>query len=150
MEYVELNEQDADVLRSAIEASDRLYVVRNPRGRGRTAYDNRADLLRHTLRDVHRVCERLWGDCCDLLHGCRGTSRPGHHRAVWRHPDGNRHLLPPCGRCREVISDFNPNAWVIMTTMPDHWDVAAIDRPSKVRVADLLPLKSHGLSHTTA
>jgi cytidine deaminase len=64
---------------------------------------------------------------------------------VWRDPNGDHYLLPPCGRCREVISDFNPEAWVIVTTLPDHWDVAAIHRPGKVRIADLLPLKSHSL-----
>jgi cytidine deaminase len=65
--------------------------------------------------------------------------------AVWRDPDGKHYLLPPCGRCREVISDFNPQAWVIITAMNDHWDVVAIERPVKVRVADLLPRRSHQL-----
>jgi cytidine deaminase len=65
--------------------------------------------------------------------------------AVWRDPAGQHYLLPPCGRCREVISDFNPQAWVIVTTMSDHWDAAAIQHPMKVRVAELLPLRSHQL-----
>jgi cytidine deaminase len=65
--------------------------------------------------------------------------------AVWRDPDGGHYLLPPCGRCREVISDFNPQAWVIITTTTEHWDAAAIEQPVKVRVADLLPRRSHQL-----
>jgi hypothetical protein len=44
-----------------------------------------------------------------------------------------------------VISDFNPHAWVIITTNSDHWDAAAIEQPVKVRVADLLPRRSHQL-----
>jgi cytidine deaminase len=65
--------------------------------------------------------------------------------AVWRDPDGKHYLLPPCGRCREVISDFNPEAWVMITTMNNHWDATAIERPIKVRVADMLPRRSHQL-----
>jgi cytidine deaminase len=65
--------------------------------------------------------------------------------AVWRDPDGKHYLLPPCGRCREVISDFNPLAWVVITAMSDHWDAAAIEHPVKVRLADLLPRRSHQL-----
>ena len=48
--------------------------------------------------------------------------------------DGPDHiyLMPPCGRCREVISDMNPAAWVIVGTL---------ESPYKVRVSELLPLK---------
>jgi adenylate cyclase len=60
--------------------------------------------------------------------------------AVWRDPQGHHFLLPPCGRCREVIRDFNPQAWVIVTSKPNHWEVGAIDYPCKVRVSDLVPL----------
>jgi hypothetical protein len=44
-----------------------------------------------------------------------------------------------------VISDFNPHAWVIITTTSEHWDAAAIEQPVKVRVAELLPRRSHQL-----
>jgi cytidine deaminase len=50
------------------------------------------------------------------------------------HSDGHDHLrlMSPCGRCREIISDLNPDAWVI---------VRSLDQPYKMRVAELLPLK---------
>jgi cytidine deaminase len=48
-------------------------------------------------------------------------------RAVWHDSEGRHYLLPPCGRCREVISDFNPQAWAIITTTSDHWDATAIE-----------------------
>jgi cytidine deaminase len=48
--------------------------------------------------------------------------------------DGPDHiyLMPPCGRCREVISDMNSAARVIVGTL---------ESPYKVRVSELLPLK---------
>ena len=46
---------------------------------------------------------------------------------------GGYDLMPPCGRCRELISDFDPSAWVIVGTL---------EQPYKVRVSDLLPLKA--------
>lgn len=46
--------------------------------------------------------------------------------------DGDYKILAPCGRCREVISDFSEDIWVIMGTIED---------PFKVRVSDLLPMK---------
>jgi len=42
-------------------------------------------------------------------------------------------VVSPCGMCRELISDFGPEAWVIIPT-----DRGA---PVKVRVLDLLPAK---------
>jgi cytidine deaminase len=52
--------------------------------------------------------------------------------AVVSNGRGSHELLAPCGRCRELISDFNPNASVIVGTL---------DRPYVMSVADLLPLK---------
>ena len=46
---------------------------------------------------------------------------------------GNHEILPPCGRCRELISDFGLEVWVIVGTL---------ERPQKVRVTALLPLKA--------
>lgn len=45
---------------------------------------------------------------------------------------GNHELLPPCGRCRELISDFDLETWVIVGTLA---------QPRKVRITTLLPLK---------
>ena len=48
--------------------------------------------------------------------------------------DKNRfEIMSPCGRCRELIGDFNLNAQVIVGT---------IDKPLQMSIQDLLPLKS--------
>ena len=65
--------------------------------------------------------------------------------AMWRDPAGAHLLLPPCGRCREVIADFNTDAWVILAESGDHWAAGAIRSAVKVRVSELLPRKSHRL-----
>ena len=58
---------------------------------------------------------------------------------VWRDPRGRHFVLPPCGRCREVIRDFNRDARVIVSARRNHRDADAIDHPRKVRASDLLP-----------
>jgi cytidine deaminase len=42
-------------------------------------------------------------------------------------------VVTPCGMCRELISDFGPNAWIIIPS--------AEGPPAKVAVLDLLPAK---------
>ena len=88
------------------------------------------------------VCGEIAAICCMVSAGKRDLETIV---AVCRDPTGNHFILPPCGRCREVISDFNPAAWVIVPQLADHWDVTAFNRPGKVRIAELLPLKSHQL-----
>ena len=50
-------------------------------------------------------------------------------------PVGNdgRGILPPCGRCRQVLSDYFPDIGVIMPAWPDE------EGPTRVRVSSLLP-----------
>lgn len=45
-------------------------------------------------------------------------------------------VVAPCGMCRELISDFGPDAWVIVPS--------AGGSTAKVRVLDLLPVKYTG------
>lgn len=48
--------------------------------------------------------------------------------------DKNRfEIMSPCGRCRELIGDFNPDAQVIVGT---------IDKPYAIAISGLMPLKS--------
>ncbi|CAF1496886.1 unnamed protein product [Rotaria magnacalcarata] len=48
--------------------------------------------------------------------------------------DKNRfEIMSPCGRCRELIGDFNPDAHVILGT---------IEKPYRMAIKDLMPLKS--------
>jgi cytidine deaminase len=145
VDYTELSEQDTEVLKHAIEASNRLYVrgiqevgaaVRTTTGRIFSG------IHFETSTGFATVCGEIAAICCMVSAGHRDLDTIA---AVWRDPNGEHYVLPPCGRCREVISDFNPEARVIVTTMHNHWDVAAIDRVGKVRIADLLPLKSHEL-----
>jgi cytidine deaminase len=44
-----------------------------------------------------------------------------------------RGILPPCGRCRQVLSDYFPDIGVIMPAWPDE------EGPTRVRVSSLLP-----------
>lgn len=54
--------------------------------------------------------------------------------AVYRELDYEPKVIPPCGRCREVITDFLPGGFVILRE-PESEDLF------KVRAVDLLPLK---------
>ena len=75
------------------------------------------------------VCGEVAAICHAVAHGYRDLET-----IVALTGDGadQVQLMAPCGRCREVISDFNRSAWVIVGT---------IDRPYKLRVSELLPLK---------
>lgn len=54
--------------------------------------------------------------------------------AVYYPATGIPKVIPPCGRCREIITDFSPAGFVIMRD-PGTEDVY------KVRATDLLPYK---------
>ena len=145
MNYTELTEPDRAVLQQAVDASDRLYVqgVQEVGAALRTSGGQTFSGIHfETATGFANVCGEVAAICCMVAAGHRDLEIVA---AVWRDPEGQHYLLPPCGRCREVISDFNPQAWVIVTTMSDHWDAAAIQHPMKVRVAELLPLRSHQL-----
>ncbi len=145
MEYSELSEQDTEVLRHAAEASNRLYLrgIQEVGAALRTTTGRIFSGIHfETSTGFANICGEIAAICCMVSAGHRDLATIA---AVWRDPKGKYYVLPPCGRCREVISDFSPDTWVIVTTMQDHWDEAAIGRPGKVRIADLLPLKSHEL-----
>lgn len=145
MNYTSLSHDDTELLQQAIAASDRLYVkgVQEVGAAVRTATGQVfAGIHFETATGFATVCGEVAAICCMVAAGHRDLETIA---AVWRDPEGGHCLLPPCGRCREVISDFNPNAWVIITTQPDHWDRAAIESPGKVRIGELLPLKALGL-----
>jgi cytidine deaminase len=145
MNYTELTEPDRALLQQTIDAADRLYLrgIQEVGAAVRTAGGQVFSAIHfETATGFANICGEVAAICCMVAAGHRDLETVA---AVWRDPDGKHYLLPPCGRCREVISDFNPAAWVIITTMRDHWDAAAIEHPKKVRVADLLPLRSHQL-----
>jgi cytidine deaminase len=145
MNITELSEADRALLQHAIDAADRLYVhgIQEVGAAVRTSSGQIfAGIHFETATGFANVCGEVAALCCMVAAGHRDLETVA---AVWRDPAGKHYLLPPCGRCREVISDFNPQAWVIMTTISDHWDAAAIEQPVKVCVADLLPRRSHQL-----
>jgi cytidine deaminase len=141
VERSELTEQDRQLLREAIETSDRLYleniheVAAAVRTTGGEVFSG---IHFETAVGWANVCGEVAAICCMVSAGHRDLDTVV---AVWRDPSGQHFLLPPCGRCREVISDFNREAWVIVSTKTDPWEVGSVDTPCKVRVSDLLPLK---------
>ena len=145
MKYSELNEQDKKTLEAAIEVSSRLYV-KDIQEVGAAVRTNDGQIFSgihfETSTGFATVCGEVAAICCMVAAGRRDLAAVA---AVWRDEEGQYFLLPPCGRCREVISDFNPDAWVILSMAENHWDVGAIEHVGKVRVSDLLPLKSHTL-----
>jgi cytidine deaminase len=76
------------------------------------------------------VCGEVAAICTAVSHGHRDFEAIV---ALWGYGKGTYKLLSPCGRCRELISDFNKETWVI---------VGSLNHPYKVKVSDLLPLKS--------
>lgn len=145
MDYHELNDQDRELLELAVEASRRLYVpgIQEVGAAVRTSTGQ-------TYSGIHFESSTGFADVCGEIAALSCMVAGGQRDldtivAVWHSREGEHYLLPPCGRCREVISDFNPQAWVIIPTLSDHWDVTAIDHPGKVRIGDLIPMKSHTL-----
>ena len=145
MKYTKINEQDRELVRQAVEASNRLYVkgiqevgaaVRTTTGQIFTG------IHFETGGSFATVCGEITAICCMVSAGHRDLETAV---AVWRNSNGQHYPLPPCGRCREVISDFNPNTWVIVTTLQSHWDETAIGNLGKLRITDLLPFKANGL-----
>ena len=145
MDYTPLTDQDTEVLRHAISATDRLYVPGIQEVGGALCTSTReifSAIHFETSTGFATVCGEVAAICCMVAAGHRDlTTITG----VWRDLAGQHFLLPPCGRCREVIADFNPEAWVIVSTADDHWHPRGIEKPAKLRIADLLPRKSHQL-----
>ena len=135
--------KDPQVLEHAIEASNRLYIsgIQEVGAALRTTTGQLfAGIHFEASTGFATICGEVSAMCCMVAAGQRDLQTIA---AVWRDSNGGHYLLPPCGRCREIISDFNPQAWVILTTKQDHWEIDAIKQAGKVRIGDLLPLKSH-------
>ena len=129
------------MLQAAVEASDRLYLAgRQEVGAAvRTASGEIfAGIHLETAVGWANICGEVAAICCMLSAGHRDLDTVA---AVWRDPEGQHVLLPPCGRCREVISDLNRQAWVIVSTLPSPWERGSVHSPCKVRIGELLPLK---------
>jgi cytidine deaminase len=129
---MELEAADRELIDHAKEALLRLYM----KGRHEVAAAVRT-ASGEVFAGIHieaavgfaDVCGEIAAICHAVAHGCRDVDAIV---ALTGDESGKVQLMAPCGRCREVISDFNKNAWVIVGTM---------DRPYKMRAAELLPLK---------
>ncbi len=128
----ELNEEDFDLIRVAKETADRLHVddIHTVAAALRTK-DKKVFTGIHTNASCGfaDVCGEVAALCHALAHGYRDFEAIV---AVWGDGKGSYELMSPCGRCRQLISDFGDNIWVI---------VGSLEHPYKVTVADLLPLK---------
>ncbi len=130
---MELSQQDYELIESAKRTYEKLYLkdvhevaaaVRTVSGDIFTGIHIEADVgFADVCGEVAAVCVMVSAGHRDLqtVVAVSGNSRD--ELEVWA----------PCGRCREVIKDFNPNAWVIVGTMK---------QPYKVTVSELLPLHS--------
>jgi cytidine deaminase len=133
MNREKLSVKDVELIDKAVETADQLYLkdVHEVAASLRT----QAGLVFsgiHIEADVGfaDICGEVAAICHAVAHGHRDINTIV---AVYRDDVGRTEILPPCGRCREVISDLNPHCWVIVGTLDD---------PFKVDVAELLPLKS--------
>jgi len=133
MKKTPLAPEDQALIKAARETFDRLYVkdkhevsaaLRTLGGKIYTGIHLEARV------GFAVVCGEVSAICHALAHGERDYEAIV---AMWRTEEGVFELPSPCGRCRELISDFGTDTWVIMGT-PEH--------PFKVRVNDLLPLKN--------
>lgn len=140
MTFTELTSQDQQVLASAVAVSDRLYIQGLQEvgaAVGTTGGHIFAGIHFNSASPFATVCGEVAALSCMVAAGHRDLATVA---AVWRDGEGRHFLLPPCGRCRTLIRDFNPEAWVIVSTAKDYWDAEAISSHDKVRITDLLPL----------
>ena len=129
----ELTEEDFELIAAAKETADSLRVaeIHEVAATLRTP-DKKVFTGIHTNAYIgcFDICGEVAAICHALAHGYRNYDTIV---TIWRDGKGHYELLSPCGRCREFISDFNQNTWVI---------IGSLDHPYKVKVSDLLPLKN--------
>ena len=129
---MELSQQDRVLIERARQTADALYLkdVHEVAAAVRTGSGEVFSGI-HIEANVGfaDVCGEVAAVCCMVAAGHRDLESIV---AVYRDEDGGHHILAPCGRCREVVSDFNPHARVIVGTL---------ERPYVLSVAELLPLK---------
>lgn len=129
---IKLSDEDFKLIEAAKETADQLHcddihtVAAALRTKDKKIYTG---IHTNASCGFADVCGEVAAICHALSHGYREFEAIA---AVWGDGKGTYELLSPCGRCRQLISDFGGNIWVI---------VGSIDDPYKVTAADLLPLK---------
>ncbi len=131
---MELAESDYELIEQAKQIADDLHV---------DDLHEVASALRTASGDVfggiHIEASVGFADVCGEVAALCNMVNGGQREletivAIYGDGQGNHWLLAPCGRCRELISDFNREAMVIVGTL---------DAPQKVSVAELLPMKDY-------
>ena len=133
METVELSALDRTLIEEAKHTADALYLE--------DLHKVAAALRTHSgeiFSGINIETRMPFADVCGEVAALCAMVGAGHRDpavivAIHRDGGGSFKLYPPCGRCRELISDFDPNTWVIVGTL---------EQPFKVRIAELLPLKA--------
>ena len=129
---MELTKQDLELIEQAKQTADKLHVddvsevaaaLRTKNGKIYTGIHFDANV------GFADVCGEVAAICHAVAHGYREYDSIV---AIWGDGKGNYKLLSPCGRCREVISDFGLDIWVIVGTL---------EKPYKLKISELLPLK---------
>ena len=130
--HTNLSEEDLELIEAAKETSDRLHIddVHEVAAALRTR-DKKIFTGIHMDANVGfaDVCGEVAAICHAVAHGYRNYEAIV---ALIADGEGGYRILSPCGRCREVISDFSEDIWVILGTL---------EEPFKVMVSDLLPMK---------
>ena len=130
---MELSQQDYELIEKAKLTHDALYLagVHEVAAVLRTASDK-------IFSGIHIEADAGFADICGEVAAICVMVSSGYRDlqtivAICGDGKGGYKLLAPCGRCREVIKDFNPQAWVI---------VGCLESPHKMTVSELLPLHS--------
>jgi cytidine deaminase len=131
---MELTKQDYELIEEAKHTADRLHLdgIHEVAAALRT---NSGQIFTgiHIETDVGNVgiCGEVAALCCMVSGGHRDIETIV---AVTSDGRGKYKLLVPCGRCREIISDFTLDAFAIVGTL---------ERPYKMKISELLPLKPY-------
>jgi cytidine deaminase len=128
-----MTDEDYELIDAAKETLDRLY--RKDKHEVAAALRTKSSKIYtgiHTEASVGfaDVCGEVAAICHAIAHG---ESEYQAIVAIWKDPEGSYRLLSPCGRCRELISDFSEDTLII---------VGSLDDPYKVKISDLLPMKN--------
>jgi cytidine deaminase len=127
-----LDKEDLELIQAAKKTADRLHLD----GIHEVAAALRTK-SRIVFTGIHTNASVGFADICGEVAAICVAVSNGHRDfesivAIWGDGKGSYRLLSPCGRCRELISDFNEDTWVIVGTLV---------QPYKVKISDLLPLK---------
>lgn len=128
-----LSQEDRELVEGAKATADRLYL--------RDLHEVAASLRTASgtiYSGIHIEASVGFADVCGEVAAICNMVSSGEREieaivAVHSDGNGNYRILSPCGRCRELISDFSMEASVI---------VGPIEQPETVAISELLPRKT--------